>query len=431
VFRFYRPVLFSAICLSALAVASCSMGGNLAGVVPLGPAASPSASPTASAAAVLVAGKVAQYTGTDVTAFVYASPGPTQANYTAGYTFAQTTTVNAAATGAPAPFDVNVATTYTTTQTPTTGFQHISQIVDNYESQTASGASETVALVASKSVTVDTDLTAGANGGGPYTSTSTVTTTYASPRAVGVYPLVTGEVTTPTIARTATTSTTDVNAAGTRPNTTFPVSVTQSYASDGSTTKTSVISNGEQNVFTESSNGSATENVTGPIYLAQETIGVPVPAAGVYTIPYTYARQDVQSGPTPVPTITPRASNAADWYPGGALPPSPLVLATVTVKGPATALPGGCSGAIAEPNVVEVDSVQSSLNVNGTYETQTQQTFDSNGTAVCVLRTTTTRSYDNSTGLLLVTATEAYAQILTSLTSPSPSARIMSTLRSH
>ena len=139
----------------------------------------------------------------------------------------------------------------------------------------------------------------------------------------------------------------------------------------------------------------------------------------------------MQSGPTAPPTFKPRSQNAADWYPGAALPPQPLALDTLTVKGPATTLPAGCSGAIAEPNVVEVDAAQTSLNVNGTYEKQTQQQFDSNGTLVCVLRTTTTSSYNNNTGVLLVTATEAYAQILTSLTGASSAVRNTSILRAH
>ena len=80
---------------------------------------------------------------------------------------------------------------------------------------------------------------------------------------------------------------------------------------------------------------------------------------------------------------------------------------------------------------MEVDAAQTSLNVNGTYEKQTQQQFDSNGTLVCVLRTTTTSSYNNNTGVLLVTATEAYAQILTSLTGASSAVRNTSILRAH
>ena len=55
----------------------------------------------------------------------------------------------------------------------------------------------------------------------------------------------------------------------------------------------------------------------------------------------------------------------------------------------------------------------------------------SNGTLVCVLRTTTTSSYNNNTGVLLVTATEAYAQILTSLTGASSAVRNTSILRAH
>ena len=427
--RFHRLVLFSTVTASAIAIAACSTNGNNNGVSPVIPTATPTVTPTI--APVLAAGKVTKYSGTDVTSFVYANPGPHQANYTAGYSFAQVGTVSAAPAGAPAPFDLNVATTYTTTQVPTTGNQHISQTIDNYESQTLSGASYTVALVGSKAVTVDTDLAAVAGGGGPYTATSTITTTYVTPRLVGVYPLVAGNVTTANLARNVATSTTDVSAGGTQPTGAFPLSVAQSFANDGSTTRTQQLSDGEQDVFTETPSGTASENETGPLYLLQTTIGLPVLAAAGYTIPNTWARQDVQSGPTAPPTFKPRSQNAADWYPGAALPPQPLALDTLTVKGPATTLPAGCSGAVLEPNIVEVDAAQTSLNVNGTYEKQTQQQFDSNGTLVCVLRTTTTSSYNNNTGVLLVTATEAYAQILTSLTGASSAVRNTSILRAH
>ena len=57
--------------------------------------------------------------------------------------------------------------------------------------------------------------------------------------------------------------------------------------------------------------------------------------------------------------------SAADWYPGGALAPAPLELRTVTIKGPASSLPGACSGAMTLPNLVEVDTNQTTLNVFG------------------------------------------------------------------
>jgi hypothetical protein len=414
--KFYRIALFSGVGLTATALAAC--GGGNHGSMPGTP--NPVTSP------VLVAGKVAHYTGTDTTTHVYQSPSPTQQNYTAGYTFAQTTTVNAAASGAPAPFDVNVVDTYTTTQAPTAGTQRTTSTTDDFENQTASGSSTTVTLVSSKAVATGTDVTAGNAGGGPYTTVGTTTTTYGTPRTLGVYPLVTGATLTQPQGRTVAVSTTDANAGGQAPSTTFVSSSAQTYANDGSFTRTNQISNGEQDVFTENANGSATESATGPVYALQATIGVPVPGTAGYTIPVSSTKQFATTGATPAPSATPASYNAIDWYPGAALPPSPLVSETQSVKGAASTLPSGCSGAIAEPNVVEVDDTLTSLDVNGSYETQTQQSFNSNGTNVCILRTTTTNSYDTNTGLPTQVTTETYAQILTSLTLPSSSIRSIS-----
>jgi hypothetical protein len=69
-----------------------------------------------------------------------------------------------------------------------------------------------------------------------------------------------------------------------------------------------------------------------------------------------------------------------------------------------------------EPNLYELDLASTSLNVAGSLVTEKQQRFDSNGTTVCVLRTTTTQNYAVTTGLPTVSSTETYAQILTSLT---------------
>jgi hypothetical protein len=142
------------------------------------------------------------------------------------------------------------------------------------------------------------------------------------------------------------------------------------------------------------------------------------------TIPVSQTYQPATLGPTPAPTATARAYEAADWYPGAALPPQPLSNETVTVKGPVTTLPAACSGALSEPNIVELDLALTSLNVSGFYQTETQQRFASKAVNVCVLRTTTTQNYSVTTGLPTNSSTETYTQILTNLTPASSSATI-------
>ena len=100
------------------------------------------------------------------------------------------------------------------------------------------------------------------------------------------------------------------------------------------------------------------------------------------------------------------------------MPVPPFQTETVTVKGPASTLPAGCAGAITQPNVYEVDLNESTLNIDASYATEYQQTFNSNGNPVCVLRTTTTNDYSLTTGLETQTTTETFTEVLTSLSVP-------------
>lgn len=400
-----RIIFFSSLAVAALALDACGGGSS----VPPPQGVSPE---------ILVAGKVAKYTGSDTIVHTFANPAPGQANYTESYTFAQTTTVNLAAAGSAAPYDINSTATYTALQAPAAGTQKESTTTDSFETQTNSGSNAQVLLDGQKSTATGTDISGGLTGGGPYTLTTSSTTKYATPQTLGVYPLVTGATYAEPLARTVAGTETDTNAAGAGPALAYESSSSQTFATGGGLTRNAQFTNAESSTLTENANGSAQVRETGPLFTLSETIGIPVAGATGYTIPVTYTRQPATLGATPAPSATPVASNAVDWYPGGGPPVQPLSSETVTVKGAATTLPAGCSGALAQPNTFELDEKLTTLNVDGSTQTLTQQRFDSNGTNVCVLRTTTTNTYAVTTGLPLESSTETYAQILTNLTVP-------------
>jgi hypothetical protein len=382
----------------AVAAAGCSGGGS-------SPAPTPSSAATPPA--ILVAGNQRTFTGTDTTTHVYASPSPGQANYTSASTFAGTTTINTAASGAPAAWDINSTVTYTVTQAATTGTQTLSTDTDTYENQTMSGSQTTISETGSKSTTTASDVSAAAAGGGPFTLTTKATTAYVSPFTNDVYPLQTGPSITEPLARTITESQTDLNAGGGSPPSPYyyVTSEAETYNNDGSyMIDPRNYSNGDMRVLTESSNGSASQSDSTNSYA--ETIGVPQLVGGIYKIPVAVTNS---SG-----SLTTNY-DATDWYAGNALPTTPLETETVTVKGETTTLPAACAGALAEPNVFEVDTNISTLNVFGSSQTELQQAFNSNGINDCLLRTTTTMDYSVETGNLTETTTDTYAQILTNV----------------
>jgi hypothetical protein len=367
---------------------------------------------------VLIPGTVGQYNGTDTLVHVYPNPTGTQANYTAAYTFKLSRNVEAAAAGAPAAIDVNAVTTYTTTENPGTGVTESSLRSDTFLNQVGVSAGTAIQEVGSRSVTTGIDESAGASGGGPFTKVTTSTTTYTTPQTSAVYPLVTGASINEPIGRTVSSSATDADGAVSDTATTFDTSSQDSVNSDGSYTLVQQLSNGESETTVENSNGSGTITANGPLYTLSDTIGVPTNPGTGYTIPVTTYKQYETTGATPAPTATTIAYAAADWYPGDAMPVPPFQTETVTVKGPASTLPAGCAGAITQPNVYEVDLNESTLNIDASYATEYQQTFNSNGNPVCVLRTTTTNDYSLTTGLETQTTTETFTEVLTSLSVP-------------
>jgi len=386
---------------AALAASATGCGGSSGGSV------TPRPTTTASPPTILVAGSQRTFTGTDTTSHVYANPSPGQANYTSASSFTATTTIQDAASGAPATFDVNSVVDYTVTQAATTGTQTLTSDSDTFENQTMSGSTTTISEPANTSVTTANDVSAAAAGGGPYTLTTNDSTQYVTPFTNGVYPLQTGSSINEPLARTVTENQTDLNSGnGTPPSSyVYTTSLVQTYNGDGSyTIEPRNYSNGVARNVVENSNGTATVSDTNDSFA--EVVSLPTLVGATYFIPVSVTNT---SGTTTT------AYSAADWYPGNANPPSPLETETLTVKGPVGSLPSGCAGALAEPNIVEVDTNVATLNVFGSYETEAQQAYNSNGINDCILRTTTTLDYSLTTGAPTETIVENYAEVLTAV----------------
>ena len=393
---YFRLPCIVAAAAMAVAAAGCSGGSS----------PTPTPHTTSPPPTILVAGSERTFTGTDTATHVYANPSPGQANYTSASTFAATTTVNAAAAGAPAAFDINSTVAYTVTQPATTGTQTLSTDTDTYENQTMSGGSTTISETGSKETTTANDVSAAAAGGGPYTLTTNETTPYVSPFTNEVYPLHDGATITEPLARTVTETQTDLNAGGGAPPSSFNyiTSQAETYNNDGSfSIDPRNFSNGDSRVLVENANGTASESDSTDSFA--ETIGAPALVGALYLIPVTVTSS---SGVT-------TNYEATDWYPGTAFPPSPLETETVTVKGETATLPMACAGAIAEPNVFEVDTSITTVNVFGSYVTELQKAYNSNGINDCILRTTTTQDYSVTTGALTETTTDTFAEILTAV----------------
>ena len=397
----YRQFLIVVAALLAACTTGC--GGSSGGSV----TPQPTATSTATPPTILVAGSQRTFTGTDTTTHVYASPSPGQANYTSASSFTATTTIQDAASGAPATFDVNSVVDYTVTQAATTGTQTLTSDSDTFENQTMSGSTTTISEPANTSVTTANDVSAAAAGGGPYTLTTNDSTQYVTPFTNGVYPLQTGSSINEPLARTVTENQTDLNSGnGTPPSSyVYTTSLVQTYNGDGSyTIEPRNYSNGVARNVVENSNGTATVSDTNDSFA--EVVSLPTLVGATYFIPVSVTNT---SGTTTT------AYSAADWYPGNANPPSPLETETLTVKGPVGSLPSGCAGALAEPNIVEVDTNVATLNVFGSYETEAQQAYNSNGINDCILRTTTTLDYSLTTGAPTETIVENYAEVLTAV----------------
>jgi hypothetical protein len=361
---------------------------------------------------ILQVGMQREYTGTATRSVVYADPTTTEKDNTLVYTFTQNQSVQQAATGAPANFDVHSAYTYTVVQDPGVGTVPISQSVDSYENLAIAGDTQTVTTLGENVVAVSNDETSNALGNGPYTETSTTSSTYTTPRASFPYPLQTGATMTTPQSVMQTITFTDVNGGDSAPSNGTDVGYTETRSEndDGSYSYQSTYVNGDTFSRTQNSDGSGSETSTSATSTITTTVGLPVAADGANTIPVTRT----------VTPATKTATNysAADWYPGNDAPNSPLVLVTRIVVGLASSLPSECNGAVLQPEFYEIDTTTTDLNTIGaSYSATTTRAFnDGNGVSLCQLSTEISSSYDILTGALISTTTTTTTTLLSAIT---------------
>lgn len=352
-----------------------------------------------------------QYTGTTTRSVVYASPTTTNENNTLSYTFTENQSVEQAPAGSSADFDVHTVYTYTVVQNPAIGTVPISQTVDTFDNLQNSGGFQTIIGLGQNVVAVSNDETSNSLGNGPYTETSTTTSTYTTTRDGFNYPLQTGATLTTPQSETQTITFTDVNGSNSAPSNSTNVGYTETRTenNDGSFTYKSTYVNGNTYSRTQNSDGSGSESFTTTAGTTATTVAVPVTADGMSTIPVERT----------VTAKTAAATNysAADWYPGGAAPSSPLALQTRTVVGPASSLPSECSGALMQSDVYEVDTTTTDLNtIGGTYSTTTTRAFnDATAVSVCQLSSEVSSSFDVLTGALISTTTTTTTTLLSTI----------------
>jgi hypothetical protein len=362
-------------------------------------------------APLLQVGMQRQYTGTTTRSVVYASPTTTNENNTLDYTFTENQSVEQAPAGSSADFDLHTVYAYTVVQNPAVGTVPISQTVDTFENLQNAGGFQTIIGLGQNVVAVSNDETSNALGNGPYIETSTTTSTYTTPRNGLTYPLQTGATITTPQSETQTITFTDVNGGNSAPSngTNVGYTETRSENNDGSFTYKSAYVNGNTYSRTQNSDGSGSESFTTAEGTTATTVDVPVTADGTNTIPVVRT----------VTAKTAAATNysAADWYPGGGAPSSPLVFQTRTVVGPASSLPTECSGALMQPDVYEVDTTTTDLNtVGATYSTTTIRAFnDANAVSVCQLSSEVSSSFDVLTGALVSTTTTTTTTLLSTI----------------
>jgi hypothetical protein len=360
---------------------------------------------------ILQVGMQRQYVGTATRTVVYATPTATTPNNTLAYSFTENQTVEQG--NANATFDVHVDYAYTVSQDPGVGTVPLSQSVDNYENLTISGNTQVVSTVGQNTIVVSNDETSNALGGGPYTETTTTSTTYPSPRDSFSYPLQTGATMNVPQSSTQTISFTDVNAGGSAPpnGSNVGYSRTRTENEDGSLSYQTSDVNGNTLDLTENSDGSGSYTFTSASATTTTSLAVPDITGTTKTLPITRSSVSASSGTTTTTTYS-----AADWYPNEGLPNTPLVLQAETVVGPASTLPSQCDGAVLEPDIYEIDITTTSENTIGaSYSTTTTRSFNANGVVVCSLALETSYAYDLLTGELVSTTTTQTQTLLNAI----------------
>lgn len=352
---------------------------------------------------ILQVGMQRQYVGTTTRDIVYANPTAGQANNTLVYSFVENQNVLAAASNAPADFDVNATFTYSVVQDPGVGSVPVSQTVDTYENLLVSGDAQMTSTLAQQSTLTASDESANALGAGPYTETTTTTSTFPTARNSFSFPLQAGATQSVPQSAQQTITFTDLNAAGSAPPDGSNTGYTRNRTGndDGSYTAQTAFVNGNTQSLTQNPDGSGSTTVMNATATTTTTLGLPTTSAGVSTLPVTRMVVNASTGAS-----TSNSYAATDWYPSNGLPDSPLVQVNQSVIGPVTTLPTGCSGAVVRPNIVEIDTTNTNLApVAGTYSVTQTRSFNADGVTVCTLSQETSYAYSLVTGALVSTTT--------------------------
>ena len=356
---------------------------------------------------ILQIGMQRQYSGTVTRTVVYADPSATQQNNTLEYTFTESQNVQSAPVGAAGDFDVHSVYAYTVVEDPGVGTVPVSQTADNYENLVTSGGTQMIVNLGQQAVAVSNDETANALGDGPYTATSTTTSTYTTPRDNVSYPLQTGATATVPQSASQTILFTEVNPSGSAPSNGSNVGYTETRTEndDGSYSYDITYVNGNTASRMQNSDGSGSQTSVGATSTTETTVGLPVADSGGSVIPVAVTSGAAQT------TVN---YSAADWYPGNGAPSSPLVLSTRSVLGATSTLPSDCSAAVLRPGIYEIDTTTSSLNpLSAAYSTTMTRNFSAaDGASVCQLSTETASSYDLRTGVLVSTTTTVTTTVL-------------------
>jgi hypothetical protein len=364
-------------------------------------------------AAVLQAGMQRQYIGTTTRSIVYVNPTATSPNNTLAYSFTENQAVMQAPGNVNADFDVHTDYSYTVTQDPGTGTVPISQSVDNFENLLFSGESQMTQTVAENTTVVSNDETSNALGGGPYSITTTTSSTYPSPRDSFSYPLQAGATMNVPQSSAQTITFTDVSASGAAPPNGSNVAYTRTRNEndDGSFSYQTTYDNGSSLDMTENADGSGSYTFTTATAATTTTLGLPDTSSQPSTLPVSRSSVSASTGAT-----TNTAYTAADWYQTNGQPNSPLILQAETVLGPASSLPAQCNGAVLRPNIYEIDTTTTSQNtISPTYSVTTTRAFNADGVLVCSLVQETSYAYDLLTGGLTSTTTTETQTLLNAI----------------
>lgn len=359
---------------------------------------------------ILQVGMQRQYTGTATRSVVYANPSSTSVNNTLAYSFTEMQNVLQAPNNALGKFDIRTVTTYTITQDPGTGTVPLTQTVDDYRNLITYGATQATVDLGQTTTTLGIDETANALGGGPYTQTTSTTTTFPTQRTSLYYPLQAGASLMVPQSSTQNITFSDVNPGGSAPpnGSNIGYSKVRVQQDDGSFSFQQTGATGVLETLVQNPDGSGSNTVTSAASTTATTLGLPVAVNGTSTLPINRV----------ITSTTPsnKTFSAANWYPNAGQVSSPLILQKQTVVGPVTSLPAQCNGALLQPNMFEIDTNTSNLNtISASLSVTTTRSFNSNGVSVCTLAQQTTSNYTLLTGALASTTTTQTTTLLKSM----------------